>query len=332
LTLLNPHALFLLPLAALLWFLEFRGVSLSRAWASAWLSTQGSRLGFRAALHPWLVSLSFLCLTLALARPVWDPVNVDRKSSGQDTVFLVDASRSMNTVDVSGSSRLDAVKLALLDLLNGIDGDRVALVAFAGTSVAKCPLTLDYAFFAQAVKNLDAGSASRGGTLLGDALREVRKDFSAPGKKLSVWVFTDGGDQESFPVEAAKEYADAGVSLVVWGVGTLSGGEVPERGVTSALNENLLREVAEAAPGGAYFGSAVPLWTLPTEYRARHRRDAVATSSRVVWREGAWFLLWPALALFACDLGLRLSSSGVEITGFARALARRFRRKGDREK
>ena len=301
-TLLHPYVLLLLPLSAVLWLLVRYGQRLSRGWQEKW----GIASPEYAFLHPWLLGFAAFFLILALARPVWNPQSVDKKTTGQDTVFLVDVSRSMDTMDVSGGSRLGAVKQALLDLLPQLEGDRIALVAFAGTSVPKCPLTMDYPFFRQAVQLLDTTSTSRGGTLFGDALRTVQKDFASPGRKLSVWVFTDGGDQESFPVEAAKEFGDSGITLYIWGVGTLTGGQVPERGVSSALNEQLLREVASAVPGGAYYGSASPLWGLAGEYQAHHHNNTVSTSSRIVWQEGSWYLLWPVLLLLAADTAFRL--------------------------
>ena len=303
-TFLHPQVFLLLPLSVLLLFLSFSGEKKSAAWQEKW-GLVSSRF---APLHACLIPIASALLVVALARPVWDPQPVDSKTVGQDTVFLVDVSRSMDTRDVSGSSRLEAVKQAILDILPDVQGDRVALLAFAGSAVPKCPLTLDYSFFRQSVQLLDTGSTSRGGTLLGDALRTAKKDFAAPGRKLAVWVFTDGGDQESFPVDAAKEFGDAGITLFVWGVGTLAGGEVPERGVSSALNESLLRDVAGAVPGGAYYGADAPLWSLASAYRARHHNDTVSTSSRVVWQEGSWWLLWPALALVSLDLAIRIRS------------------------
>ena len=282
-TLMHPHVLFFLPLAVVAWFLVYEG------------RTPRARMAYRPGASPRIAAPSSIrgsperprfFSSSPLRVPCGTRSRSTRRRSGRDTVFLVDVSRSMETPDVSGSSRLAAVKLALLDLLPDLAGDRVALVAFAGTSVPKCPLTTDYDFFRQSVELLDTSSTSRGGTLLGDALRAVKKDFAAPGRKLAVWVFTDGGDQESFPVEAAKDFGTAGIRLYIWGVGTLAGGQVPERGVSSALNEPLLRDVVAAVPDSAFYGSSSPLWGLPTEYRAHHQNLSVATSSRVIWDEG----------------------------------------------
>jgi Ca-activated chloride channel homolog len=301
---LNPLALFLLPFPFLLWLYLYAEGRANREWRKGRLAAS---VKF-ATLRPWLLGASALFLVLALSRPAWSPREISSSGRGQDSIFLVDVSRSMDTPDVDGGSRLSAVKRALLDLAPDFGSDRAALVAFAGTTVAKCPLTNDASFFRQAVELLDSSSAARGGTLLGDALRQVEKDFGQGKDKPVIWVFTDGGDQESFPAEAAAELGKAGFSLFVWGIGTKSGGTVPERGVSSALDEGLLGSVAKAS-GGAYYGSGDPLWQLGTEYRLKHRDTSSHGTSVVVWHEGAWWLLWPAFFCIVAEMSIGLSFS-----------------------
>jgi len=316
---LNPLLFFLLPIPVLLWLYLRTKLVENRAWREQWNSS-GHKLEF---LRPWLVAAASLFLIIAMARPVWSPREISSSGMGQDTVFLVDVSKSMDTVDINGTSRLEAVKRALIDLASELASDRIALVAFAGTTVVKCPLTSDVSFFRQSVELLDTNSASRGGTLVGDALRQVAKDFSgssggpnagkaetankAKRSNLFLWVFTDGGDQESFPVEAAGDLGAQGISLNIWGVGSLAGGAVPERGVSSALNETLLKSVAHAS-SGAYFGIDKPLWQLASEYGMRHRTSSLHRTSATVWQEGSWYLVWPALfcIVFEMSIGIRI--------------------------
>ena len=118
--------------------------------------------------------------------------------------------------------------------------------------------------------------------------------------------FVEGFDQESFPAEAASEMGKAGFSLFVWGIGSTGGGTVPERGVSSSLDESLLSSVAAAA-GGAYYGSGDPLWRLGTEYRLKRRANSSHATSVVVWHEGAWWLLWPGLLCIVAEMSIGLS-------------------------
>jgi Ca-activated chloride channel homolog len=299
---LNPLAFCLLPLPFLLWLYLFMKGRANRAWRKKW----GMEEAALSPAWPWLLGACLLLLVLALSRPAWSPREIGSTRLGQDSVFLVDVSRSMDTRDIEGGSRLEAVKRALLDLAPDLGSDRAALVAFAGSTVAKCPLTTDSAFFRQSIELLDSRSAARGGTLLGDALRQVEKDFGRGKEKPVVWVFTDGGDQESFPAEAAAAMGEEGFTVNVWGVGTKEGGTVPERGVSSSLNEDLLRSVASAA-GGAYYGIDAPLWRLGAEYRLKHRATSLHSASALVWREGAWWLLWPALACLVAEMSIGLA-------------------------
>ena len=77
------------------------------------------------------------------------------KRQGRDVVFLLDVSKSMLAEDLV-PNRLERAKLAILDAVDRLQGDRVALVAFAGTAVVKCPLTLDYGFFRLALRRYRA--------------------------------------------------------------------------------------------------------------------------------------------------------------------------------
>jgi len=64
-------------------------------------------------------------------------------------------------------TRLELAKLAINDLLERLQGDRIGIVTFAGNSVVKCPLTQDYAFVKMALADITTESTSRGGTMVG---------------------------------------------------------------------------------------------------------------------------------------------------------------------
>ncbi len=292
--LLHPEILLLSPLAILVGFLLSWEQRHQLVWQKNW--NMNGRSG--QSVRPWLLATALLLGLLALARPVWDPQPVGTEAEGQDTVFLVDVSRSMLTGDLDhGQNRLDAVKQALNDLVPDLAGDQVALVAFAGTTVAKCPLTTDLGYFRQAVGFLDPESTARGGTMIGDALRQVKHDFVRKDRHLAIWVFTDGGDQESFPVEAVRDLADTGTRVFIWGVGSLSGGQIPGQNISSVLNEVLLKQVAATLPDSAYWGAESPLWRLNQAYQSHKWATSVRKSTQVVWQEGSWWLLWPILLL-----------------------------------
>jgi Ca-activated chloride channel family protein len=77
-----------------------------------------------------LVSLALLAV--ALARPQFGSRVETVRSVGQDIVVAVDLSTSMLAEDAS-PNRLERARLAILRLIGNLDGDRIALVAFAGS-------------------------------------------------------------------------------------------------------------------------------------------------------------------------------------------------------
>ena len=71
----------------------------------------------------------------------------------------------------------------------------------------KCPLTLDYGYFRMMLEEIGPHDIARGGTLIGDALRKALLEvFDEKDREFrDVILITDGDDQESFPVEAARQ-------------------------------------------------------------------------------------------------------------------------------
>jgi len=85
-------------------------------------------------------------LILAMTRPAWNLKSETIERKGRDVVFLLDVSKSMLAEDLV-PNRMERAKIAIMDCVEQLRGDRVGLVAFAGTAAVKCPLTLDYGFF-----------------------------------------------------------------------------------------------------------------------------------------------------------------------------------------
>ncbi len=260
-----------------------------------------------------LLILAFIFLAFTLTRPAWNakPRKIERQ--GRDIVFLLDVSRSMLAEDLK-PDRLERAKIAIRDVLNVLQGDRVALIAFAGTAVVKCPLTLDYNFFRLALNNLSVKSVSRGGTLLGDAIRKAVQVFDNPEKGFKdIILITDGGDQESFPVDAAKEAGEKGIRIIAVGLGNEKEGtrisltnksgqrtflKYHGQEVWSKLNGALLLKIVNASNGGKYFNVATGAINLGNIYRQLIARAAKRNlESRIIKRYEEKFQIFLALAL-----------------------------------
>ena len=237
----------------------------------------------RQKAKPALLILVFALLVFTLTRPAWNPQPQEIKRWGRDVVSLIDVSRSMLAEDLR-PNRLERTKLAIRDVLEVLEGDRVAVVAFAGSAVVKCPLTLDYGFFRLALEDISVESISRGGTLIGDAIRKtVQEVFDDPVKKFKdIILITDGEDHDSFPVEAAKEAGEKGIRIIAVGLGEEEEGQrIPitdksgnrtflkyqGKEVWSRLDGDTLRKIVNVSNGGKYFGVATGTIDLGDIYR-----------------------------------------------------------------
>jgi Ca-activated chloride channel family protein len=117
------------------------------------------------------------------------------RRAGIDLVIAIGHSRSMLATDVK-PNRLARAKLAVQDLVAELHGDRVALVAFAGSALLQCPLTLDYGAFAQSLDAVDVGIIPRGGTALTAAIDASLAAFEGAGEHQALVLITDGEDHE----------------------------------------------------------------------------------------------------------------------------------------
>ena len=215
-----------------------------------------------------LVTTALFLLLVALMGPHWGFRWREVVSKGSSIIFLVDVSNSMLAEDVR-PSRLARAKLVIKELLFPLRGERVALVAFAGSSYVQCPLTTDYGAFLLALDDLSPDTMPRGGTQLSRALRYSLTVFgeAATGARALV-LFSDGESHErlSEVLEAAEAVANGGVKIFAIGMGTPAGDLIPVvdaqgarmylkdgagRTVRSRLAEQVLAQVATST-GGSY--------------------------------------------------------------------------------
>ncbi len=249
-------------------------------------------------------------LFLTLARPVWGFSEESSRSSGLDIIVCFDVSKSMLATDLK-PNRLLRAKLAVQDLLQVAQADRLGLVAFAGRAFLQCPLALDTESFRLTVQALDTDTIPLPGTAIGEALREAQVAFKgeASGARAVV-IFTDGEDHEPGAVERARECARDGIRVFTVGVGTVAGDvlvDTPDpfgnkrfihdedgNVVKSALNEPALKEIAEA--GGGFYLPLQNAQTMTTLYqRGLAPMPKVATAGEN-FRQAAERFQWPLAA------------------------------------
>lgn len=219
----------------------------------------------KRALRFTLVLLGLAAVITALAEPRYGYEYQEIKRKGRDVVIALDTSKSMLADDVT-PNRIGSAKLAIQDLLRDLDGERVALVAFAGTAFLQAPLTIDQGALQGTLDMMDTTIIPRGGTDIASAINTSIQAFGkAEGTNRAIVLFTDGEDLEDDSLKAAKAAKEAGIRIFTVGVGSPEGAMIPvqESGtstfqrdnsgqfVKTRLDEKRLREIAETT-GGFY--------------------------------------------------------------------------------
>lgn len=232
-----------------------------------------------------LVVLAATLAIAAAAQPRWGTRVSQVPRTGADLVIVMDISRSMDAPDVE-PSRLAAAKASARTVIDRLAGDRVGLVVFAGSARIRFPLTTDAAAAARVVETLETGVIFvEGGTDIAQGLelaRELLTDDAATGRL--VLLYTDGENLSGEAAAAASALREAGIELLVAGVGTPEGGIVPAvdpltgrvgprlgpdgQPIVSRLDEPYLRALAAAA-GGRYLGTSLEVVPGVVEGRLR---------------------------------------------------------------
>ena len=247
-----------------------------------------------------------LFAAIAMAGPRWGWEWRQVKRRGVDVFVLLDVSKSMLTEDVR-PNRLTQAKFAVNDLLQKLEGDRVGLIAFAGTAFVQCPLTVDYEAFRLTLNDAGPSTIPRGGTAIGLAIRTALKAFEAgEGRDHAIVLITDGEDTEGDPLGAADEATKNGVHIYAIGVGTSEGELIPVRAdggateflkdkegkvVKSRLNEDVLRGIALKTQG-IYVRSAAGDFGIDTIYdkgiAQLHREEYEARLQKKYFERFQW--------------------------------------------
>lgn len=278
----------------------------------------------RRRLMATLVLFAVAAIAFALARPCWNPTQRKIERRGRDVVFLLDVSKSMLAEDLA-PNRIERAKLAIRDCIERLQGDRVGIVVFAGTAAVKCPLTLDYGFFRMMLDDISTDSISRGGTLMGDAIRQILKAevFDDQAKECKdIVLITDGEDHDSFPVDAAEKAGQRGIRIIAIGLGNANEGQrIPvtdEQGrktflkykgkeVWSKLDADTLKKMALATPGGTYYHvstGAIDLGDVYAKLILSAEKKALESQTVKLYEEKFQIFLGLAFALLCIEAGI----------------------------
>ncbi|MBT8070937.1 MAG: VWA domain-containing protein, partial [Gammaproteobacteria bacterium] len=168
----------------------------------------------RRPVSQWLVlSLAWLLVVVALARPQWLEDPVIKELPMRDLMVAVDLSGSMEAQDFTDSEgnivdRLSAVKQVLDAFFARRDGDRVGLILFGSAAFVQVPFTDDLEVVRELLEEAQVRMLGPR-TMLGDAMGLAINQFERSEVEDRVLiVLTDGNDTGSLvPPERAAEIA-----------------------------------------------------------------------------------------------------------------------------
>lgn len=143
---------------------------------------------------------TFIFLLIALARPVIEQEPIKSKELLSDVVLGVDLSYSMHADDIK-PTRLGFVKERLSELVKSEKKSRFAVLGFTTNAIILSPLTQDSELLLHLFSSLDENLILTKGSNILPALQLAKKISSA--KKISLVLFSDGGDKQEFSQEIA---------------------------------------------------------------------------------------------------------------------------------
>lgn len=236
------------------------------------------RTGTSSMLRKYALWLGLASLVIALARPQANPVLEERDQASLDIIVLLDVSRSMDAEDIA-PSRLKKAKKSIVRLLDQLSGDRVGLLAFAGSAALITPLTSDYEMIKSSLPNIDTSMIESQGTnfatALNLALSAMERGAQSAGSKLQrnhiFLLMSDGEDHHKEDLDAVDQIKAKNGTIFSIAFGTEKGVPIPVRDaqgelagykrdhsgnpVLTKVNPSSMQKIAERGGGQFYFST-----------------------------------------------------------------------------
>lgn len=173
-----------------------------------------------------LVSIVWIAVIAAAARPQWVAAPIVQQRAGRDLMVAVDLSGSMEardftTLDGERIDRLTALKQVLGELAAARAGDRLGLVVFGDGAYLQSPFTDDHETWRELLNATRVRMAGPS-TAMGDAIGLAIKLFADSETEYKVLLLlTDGNDTGSVvpPVDAARVAASRGIRIYPIAIG-----------------------------------------------------------------------------------------------------------------
>ena len=263
--------------------------------------------------------LALAALIVAVARARAGQKEEVENTSGIEVMIAFDVSRSMlasATDDPNGVSRLQRAKYILNRLIDKLDNDKVGLIVFAGEAYTQLPITTDFLSARMYLDEISTEMVATQGTAIGTAINMSINSFSTDDEvNKAIIVITDGENHEGDALEMAKYAESLGIEVDVIGVGSLKGAPIPLNGnrgeflhdasgapVTTYLNENMAKEIAQAGGGEYINGSGNKAVDQLVDRLDKIKKSDLKHISYKASAEQFPVFVWIALLLLAIDV------------------------------
>ncbi len=213
-----------------------------------------------------LMSLFVALVLFALSRPQKTEEHPpERWSEGIDISLIIDISNSMQLMDFK-PNRLEKVKKVAQNFVENRIQDRIGVVIFRGQAFPQAPLTTDYSYVKQEIKDIDFEIIREEGTAIGNAIQCGMKQLKDSEAKSKVMILLSDGENTAGnldPIDAAMKAHAFDIKIYSIGIGkegqVLAGEDkyrdffgrihTRPRYVQSSLDETALRQIAKIGEG-----------------------------------------------------------------------------------
>jgi Ca-activated chloride channel family protein len=223
----------------------------------------------------FVISVAIFGLTnflLATSFSIFDDFDNNIQENGNEIVFLLDISNSMNAIDEIdfenekinenfAESRLKKAKNCINYLIDNLENSDFGLVIFAGESQILAPISQDKYFINQLVTELNSNFISNQGTNIELGIEKAIECFSNFNenknlKQKNIIILTDAENHNGNIDEAILLAKSLNIKIISIGFGSENGSLIPTennlflqdlngKNVISSLNQEILAKISQ---------------------------------------------------------------------------------------
>lgn len=217
-------------------------------------------------LRFFLIGAALVIFPIALMDFKYGQEEIAIRKKKTDIIILLDVSLSMNSQDIF-PTRLNRAKKEIESLIQSLNGERVALIAFANSSITLLPFTTDYRAFIRLLRKANPTWISSQGTSFATAFKSAENILgrSAADNERFVIVYSDGENHDGHSLAMARLlHNKMGARIFTVGIGTGEGASLQledpfirrltpqnttDPSVITKLDTKTLEALAEAGDG-----------------------------------------------------------------------------------